>query len=67
MWILFLSTPTPTLDEDVKVTWEPMGTEDNFLEIAQELKMDKNLLKERLQFWAKIYNDVIGDYAFLFK
>ena len=58
--------PTPSLDDDITVTWSPMGSAESYLEINQPLKMDKSLHKERLSLWSQIYNDVLGDYAKLF-
>jgi hypothetical protein len=44
-----------------------MGTEDNYLNINLPMKMEKNLFKERISFWAKLYNHVLDDYTRLFK
>ncbi|XP_066586450.1 juvenile hormone esterase-like [Prorops nasuta] len=66
MWANFAKTgnPTPTLDDKyVKVNWEPRGKEGNYLDININSKMEKNLLKERVDFWTGMYKDVLGHYA----
>lgn len=52
--------------DSAKVKWEPMGNDDNYLEIGENLSMKKSLLKERIDFWAGLYKMVLGDYAKLF-
>ncbi|KAK7873002.1 hypothetical protein R5R35_000302 [Gryllus longicercus] len=58
MWTNFAKTGNPTskLDEDVNIQWIPY-TSDNrvYLNIDKELKMEKDLFKERLNFWENIY------------
>ncbi|XP_058804192.1 juvenile hormone esterase-like [Phymastichus coffea] len=69
LWTNFAKegNPTPNTDEDFTVAWTPIGSDDNYLEINQPLKMEKGLFKERITLWAQLYNDVLGDYAKLFK
>ncbi|NP_001136104.1 carboxylesterase clade B, member 6 precursor [Nasonia vitripennis] len=68
LWANFAKegNPTPSLDDDITVTWSPTGQDDNYLEINSVMKMDKGLHKDRINLWAQIYNDVLGDYAKLF-
>lgn len=58
--------PTPNKDGVAKVTWEPMGNDDNYLDINLEPTMKKGMLKDRVSFWADIYKNVLGDYSKLF-
>lgn len=48
------------MNEYVNVDWEPKGTEDNYMDINQELKMKKGLLKDRDGFWRNLYMNVLG-------
>lgn len=52
--------------EFAKVKWEPMGDDDNYLEIGNDLTMKKSMFKERVNLWAGFYKNVLGDYAKLF-
>jgi len=47
------------MDEYVNVDWKPRGTEDNYMNINQELKMEKGLLKDRGDFWKDLYKNVL--------
>lgn len=47
------------MNDYVTVEWEPRGTEDNYMNINQELKMEKGLLKERAEFWKNLYKNVL--------
>ncbi|KAL0125897.1 hypothetical protein PUN28_004753 [Cardiocondyla obscurior] len=51
--------PTSNMNEYVNVNWEPKGTEDNYMNINQELKMEKGLLSERADFWKNLYKNVL--------
>ncbi|XP_046736168.1 cholinesterase 1-like [Diprion similis] len=68
LWANFAKTgnPTPALDEYITMNWEPMGKENNYAVIDQGLTMEKNMFKERIDFWIPIYKNVIGDFAKLF-
>lgn len=48
------------MNEYVNVDWQPKGTEDNYMDINQELKMEKGLLKDRVDFWKNLYMNVLG-------
>ncbi|GAB1865508.1 Esterase FE4 [Camponotus japonicus] len=52
--------PTSNLNEYVTVNWEPKGKEDNYMDINQELKMEKGLLQNRINFWTNLYKNVLG-------
>ncbi|EZA55321.1 Venom carboxylesterase-6 [Ooceraea biroi] len=52
--------PTSKLDEFVDVNWEPRGSEDNYLNINQELKMEQGLLQDRKDFWMNLYKNILG-------
>ncbi|XP_032674579.1 esterase FE4-like [Odontomachus brunneus] len=52
--------PTSQLDDNVNVNWEPKGTDDNYMNINEELKMEKGLLKNRMEFWKSLYRNVLG-------
>ncbi|KYN20565.1 PREDICTED: esterase FE4-like [Trachymyrmex cornetzi] len=52
--------PTSNMNEYVNVNWEPRGTEDNYMNINQELKMEKGLLHDRIDFWKDLYKIVLG-------
>jgi len=42
----------------VNVNWEPRGSEDNYMDINQELRMEKDLLQGRKNFWLNLYKDI---------
>lgn len=52
--------PTSNANEYVNVEWEPKGTEDNYMNINQELKMEKGLLSDRADFWKDLYKNVLA-------
>lgn len=58
-WNIFRN-PTSNMNEYVNVNWEPRGIEDNYMNINQELKMEKGLLSDRADFWKKLYANVLG-------
>ncbi|XP_043273664.1 juvenile hormone esterase-like [Venturia canescens] len=68
LWTNFAkeSNPTPNMDGMVKVTWEPKGKDDNYLDINLEPKLKSGLMTDRKNFWADIYKNVLGDYSKLF-
>lgn len=49
-----------------KIVWDPMGDDGNYLEIGNDLTMKQFMFQERVSFWADIYKDILGDYAYLF-
>ena len=53
MWTNFAKdrNPTSELDNDLTVNWEPKGKENNYLNINEELKMEKDLMKDTLDYW----------------
>ncbi|XP_003487272.1 esterase FE4-like [Bombus impatiens] len=61
LWTNFAKdrNPTSVLDGDVTVNWEPMGSDDNYLNINQELKMEKDLMKDSHDYWKKMYKNVV--------
>ncbi|EFN64812.1 Esterase FE4 [Camponotus floridanus] len=52
--------PTSNLNEYVTVNWEPRGKEDNYMNINQELKMQKGFMQNRINFWTNLYKNVLG-------
>lgn len=48
------------MNEYVTVNWLPRGKEDNYMNINQELKMEKGLLQDRINFWMNLYKNVLG-------
>lgn len=58
-YTLIFRNPTSVLDGDVTVNWEPMGSDDNYLNINQELKMEKDLMKDSHDYWKKMYKNVV--------
>ncbi|XP_012279049.1 esterase FE4 [Orussus abietinus] len=69
LWTNFAKdgNPTSKLDDDVTVNWEPLGKEDNYLNINPKLEMEKDLWKDRIYFGANLYKDILGDYYTLFQ
>ncbi|KAL6435675.1 hypothetical protein ACFW04_005532 [Cataglyphis niger] len=51
--------PTSNMNEYVTVNWEPRGKEDNYMNINQELKMEKGLLQDRINFWMNLYKNIL--------
>jgi len=47
-------------DVYVNVNWEPRGSEDNYMDINQELKMGKGLLQDRKDFWMNLYRNIFN-------
>ena len=61
MWTNFAKhrNPTAELDDELTVNWEPKGKENNYLNINEELKMGKDLMKDTLNYWkTKKYKNV---------
>lgn len=61
LWTNFAKdrNPTSVLDGDVTVNWEPMGSDDNYLNINQELKMEKDLMRDSHDYWKKMYKNAV--------
>ncbi|XP_076173591.1 esterase E4 [Ptiloglossa arizonensis] len=61
LWTNFAKdrNPTSKLDDDVTVNWEPRGNENNFMNINQDLKMEKHLMQDRYDYWKRKYKDVL--------
>ncbi|XP_054003488.1 esterase FE4-like [Hylaeus anthracinus] len=61
LWTNFAKdrNPTSNMDDDITVSWEPRGTDNNYLIINQELKMEKNLMADRSDYWKRKYKDVL--------
>lgn len=49
-----------------KVKWEPMGDDENYLDIGNDLTMKKFIFKERVDFWTKQFENFIDDFDKLF-
>ncbi|XP_012215980.1 esterase FE4-like [Linepithema humile] len=52
--------PTSNMNDYVNVNWEPRGKEDNYMNINQELTMEKGILQNRADFWMNLYKNVVG-------
>jgi hypothetical protein len=49
---MFYRNPTPVDDKLLGVTWNPVTkTELNYLNIDKELTMQKDFMKENMDFW----------------
>lgn len=56
IYILLYRNPTPVADELLGVTWSPVvSNELNYLNIDSELTMNKDLMKENINFWDNIF------------
>ncbi|XP_031781566.1 venom carboxylesterase-6 [Nasonia vitripennis] len=68
MWTNFAKTGNPTTykDEYVTIDWLPIGTEDNYIEIDEELKIKSGFYQERMHLWAKICTKVLGRFTDVF-
>lgn len=62
LWTNFAKdkNPTSNMDDDITVNWEPRGDDNNYLNIDRELKLERNLLQERIDYWKKMYSNVTG-------
>ncbi|XP_033332359.2 esterase FE4 [Megalopta genalis] len=60
LWTNFAKdkNPTSNMDEDITVNWEPTTEEHDYLRIDRELKMEKNLLQDRIDYWKKKYSNI---------
>lgn len=58
--------PTSEFDDVVTVNWEPVGKEHNYALIDKDFTMEKNMFKDRTDFWVEIYKKILGDNAKLF-
>ncbi|KAK7870484.1 hypothetical protein R5R35_000756 [Gryllus longicercus] len=59
LWANFATTgnPTPSLNEEIPTTWLPFtDIAPNYLRISENLTVQSDLLKERMQFWTSLYN-----------
>ncbi|KAK9301557.1 hypothetical protein QLX08_006113 [Tetragonisca angustula] len=61
LWTNFAKDKDPTsmLDGDITVKWEPMSSDNNYLNINQELKMEKDLMKDHHDYWKMKYKDAM--------
>jgi hypothetical protein len=56
-----LRNPTPAEDPLLNVTWAPYtADEPTYLNIDQELSLQYDLNKDRLQFWEDLYKSVLS-------
>lgn len=62
MNFFYCRDPSVTMDV-ANLKWEPMGNEGNYLDIDENLSMKKSIFKERMNFWAGLYTNTLGDYA----
>jgi len=57
MWTNFAKTgnPTPTVTNEIKITWEPVKSKDNinYLNIDKELTVGTNFRVDKARFWNK--------------
>ncbi|XP_011306384.1 esterase FE4 [Fopius arisanus] len=67
MWTDFAKEGNPSITMSAaNIKWEPMGEDGKYLAINDELTMKTSIFKDRMNFWAGIYKDVLGDHAKLF-
>ncbi|XP_016907128.2 esterase FE4 [Apis cerana] len=61
MWTNFAKdgNPTSVLDEDVTVNWEPMGSDNNYLNINEEPKLERNLMSDKFDYWKEKYKNAM--------
>ncbi|XP_029046685.1 esterase FE4-like [Osmia bicornis bicornis] len=61
LWTNFAKdgNPTSKLDEDITVNWEPLGEDNNYMNINQELKMEKDLYRDKHDYWKEKYKNVM--------
>ncbi|CAK9820725.1 Esterase FE4 [Anthophora plagiata] len=61
LWTNFAKdrNPTSKMDEDITLSWEPIGNDNNYLNINQELKLEKDLLKDSHDYWKNMYKDLM--------
>ncbi|XP_017761096.1 PREDICTED: esterase FE4-like [Eufriesea mexicana] len=61
LWTNFAKdgNPTSKFDTDISVKWEPVEIDDSYLNINQELKLEKNLMKAKYDYWKNKYKDVM--------
>jgi competence transcription factor ComK len=53
--ILSSRNPTPEEDSSLEVTWNPVTkTEFTYLNIDKELTVQKDLMKENMDFWDEV-------------
>ncbi|KAF7992375.1 hypothetical protein HCN44_001700 [Aphidius gifuensis] len=68
LWANFAKEGDPSAKMDiVKLKWEPLGNDENYLDIGENLSMEKSIFKERMKFWAGLYKNLLGDYSKLFE
>ncbi|XP_076239219.1 esterase FE4 [Calliopsis andreniformis] len=61
LWTNFAKdrNPTSKLDEELTLNWEPRGADNNYLNINEELKLEKDLMKDSIDYWKKKYKDIL--------
>ncbi|PSN30849.1 hypothetical protein C0J52_16130 [Blattella germanica] len=64
LWTNFAKTGNPTPEADPllqNVTWSPATALDNFyIDIGNDLVVQRNLHNERMSFWEDIYTSIVG-------
>ncbi|XP_068084708.1 juvenile hormone esterase isoform X2 [Anabrus simplex] len=61
LWTNFAKTgnPTPEADPLLPIAWQPYtAVNPCYLDVGEELTMEKNLFKERIQFWEELYRNL---------
>lgn len=58
--------PTAVLDDDVNIKWPSLKESNDYMMINKELSLQKDVFKERVAFWAQLFEGALGDYIKLF-
>nr|QCC89017.1 carboxylesterase 2 [Meteorus pulchricornis] len=67
MWTNFAKKGNPSVTmKTAKIEWEPMGEDEKYLDINQNVGMKNSLFKERVTLWANLYSDILDNYVKLF-
>jgi len=57
----YFRNPTPAVSDLISVKWEPAKEKQpNTLVIGNELKLEKEFLKTRMDMWDKLYKEYKG-------
>lgn len=51
------------MDEIVNTKWKPMGKDNNILNMNMQCEMQKGFFDDRMTFWIKLYNKVLGEFG----
>jgi len=64
-WFLGFSNPTPETSDLIPIKWEPATpNESTTMVIGNDLKLENNFLKARMDLWDKWSKEYTGDALF---